>query len=48
MSRYCKSVVDLSPEVSDRNFDFRGGKGKLHRTEVARAPIDQGRHCSAQ
>ena len=36
-------VVDLNSKVSHRTLDLRVSKQKLHRAQVARAAIDQGR-----
>jgi len=38
-----EGVIDLNSEVSHRTLDLRVSKQKLHRAQVARPAIDQGR-----
>jgi hypothetical protein len=40
---YGKGIVDLDAEVSNRALDLGMAEEKLHRSEVACAPVDEGR-----
>ena len=39
--RYCESIIDFDAEVPDGALDFRVTEQKLHRPQVAGAPIDR-------
>ena len=41
--RYGKGIIDLDAEIPDGALNFRMAEQELHRPQVARAPVDQGR-----
>jgi deoxyxylulose-5-phosphate synthase len=41
--RYREGVVYLDAKVPDRTFDFGVAEQKLHRSQIACAPVNQGR-----
>jgi hypothetical protein len=46
--RYRKLIVDLDAEISHSAFNFRVTKQELHGSQVASAPVDQGRLGSTE
>jgi hypothetical protein len=45
---YGKGIIDLDAEVPDSAFDLSVAEQELHRSQVASAPVDQGRLGSPQ
>jgi hypothetical protein len=45
---YCESIVRFATEVSSGAFDLGVTWEKLHRSEIAGAPVDQGCFGSSQ
>jgi hypothetical protein len=46
--RYCQGVIDFDAQISDGAFDLGVPEQKLDRSEIPRAPIDQGRLGASQ
>jgi hypothetical protein len=46
--RHCQGVIHFDAQISDGAFDLGVPEQKLDRSEVSRAPIDQGRFGASQ
>jgi hypothetical protein len=46
--RYSQGVIYFNTQISDGAFDLRVPERKLDRSEISRAPIDQGRFGASQ
>src|SRR5205814_10298882 len=46
--RYCQCIVHFNAQISDRAFNLRMSKQKLHGPEISRPAIDQGSFRASQ